>query len=94
MKGDTGSVGASSIEHSDVSTNPSTVKTDTASASCPAGTKMLSGGGLTTTTDSAEKAQLSASYPSANDTWTVTATAKVGAGKTWTLQAWALCAAS
>jgi hypothetical protein len=53
---------------------------------------MLSGGGLTTTTDSAEKAQLSASYPSDLNTWTVTATAKVGGTKTWTLQAFALCA--
>ena len=53
---------------------------------------MVSGGGLTTTTDSAEKAQLSASYPSDLDTWTVTATAKVAGTKTWTLQAFALCA--
>jgi hypothetical protein len=53
---------------------------------------MLSGGGLTTTTDSAEKAQLSASYPDDLNTWTVTATAKVGGTKTWTLQAFALCA--
>jgi hypothetical protein len=53
---------------------------------------MLSGGGMLTTTDTADSIQLIASYPSAVGTWTVTGSASVKNGKTWTIQAYALCA--
>jgi len=53
---------------------------------------MLSGGAQITTTDSLEKTQLVASYPSSATTWTVVGAASVGGGKTWTLTAYALCA--
>jgi hypothetical protein len=69
-----------------------TVHNATASASCPAGTVMLSGGAQITTTDSLEKTQLVASYPASATTWTVVGAASVGGGKTWTLVAYALCA--
>ena len=46
-----------------------------------------------TTTDSADTIQLSSSYPSADDTWTVTASGKVAPGKVWTVQAYAVCIA-
>ena len=90
--GPAGGFNSTVIRSSGIHSNANTVKTDTVIVSCHSGETMVGGGGLTTTTDSAEKAQLSASYPSANDTWTATATAKVGAGKTWTLQAYVLCA--
>ena len=47
-----------------------------------------------TTTDSADTIQLSSSYPSASDEWTVTASGKVAPGKTWTIQAYAICVSS
>jgi len=53
---------------------------------------MLSGGGMLTTTDTADSIQLIASYPSAVGTWTVTGSANIRNTKTWTIQAYALCA--
>ncbi len=73
-------------------TSANTVHNATASASCPAGTVMLSGGAQITSTDSIEKTQLVSSYPSSTTTWTVVGAASVGGGKTWSLTAYALCA--
>jgi hypothetical protein len=80
------------IVQSSVTTNAWTVVSASASVSCAAGKTMLSGGGMLTTTDTADSVQLIASYPSAVGTWTVTGSASVKNGKTWTIQAYALCA--
>jgi hypothetical protein len=44
-----------------------------------------------TTTDSADSIQLSSSYPTDTNTWSVTGVGKVSPGKVWTVQAWAVC---
>ena len=67
--------------------------TDTLTASCPNGTIMLSGDATTATTDSQRKVQITDSYPSASDTWSVSGAAKLGANKTSNLQVWAFCRA-
>jgi hypothetical protein len=54
---------------------------------------MLSGGGVVTTTDSLDKVQLVASYPSAAGTWSVTGSALVAKGKTWSIRAYVVCTA-
>jgi hypothetical protein len=59
--------------------------------SCPTGKTLLGGGGVTTTTDTPGNVELTVSYPSAIGTWTVTGSALVGKGKTWTLRAYAIC---
>ncbi len=59
--------------------------------SCGANEKVLGGGGKMTTTDSADTIQLSSSYPTDTNTWSVTGVGKVAPGKTWTVQAWAVC---
>ena len=59
--------------------------------SCGGGEKVLGGGGKMTTTDSADTIQISSSYPTDTNTWSVTGVGKVGPGKTWTVQAWAVC---
>jgi hypothetical protein len=67
----------------------------TASVTCPAGTVVLGGGGLVTTTAAQkERALLVSTYPSADDTWTaqgVVAIAALGAGNTMSVTAYALC---
>ena len=73
-------------------TSASSVASATASATCPAGTVMLSGGGTVTTTDSLSKVQLTSSYPSSTSAWTVVGAAGINGNKTWSLQAYALCA--
>ncbi|HUF02319.1 MAG TPA: hypothetical protein VMN35_07835 [Gaiellaceae bacterium] len=69
--------------------------TITATATCPAGTVVLGGGALVTTTATqTERAQLVASYPSAADTWSaagVVAISALGGGKTMSVTAYALC---
>jgi hypothetical protein len=72
-------------------TNVRTVVTATASVACPAGQTLLGGGGAVTTTDTLDNVQLTSSYPSALDTWTVTGSANIGPGKTWTIKAYAIC---
>ena len=62
-----------------------------ASVSCAAGQKLLGGGCVVTTTDTLDNVQLVASYPSAAGTWTATGSANIGPGKTWTIQAYAIC---
>ena len=44
-----------------------------------------------TTTDTLDSVQLTSSYPSALDTWTVAGSANIGPGKTWSLKAYAIC---
>ena len=67
--------------------------TDT--ATCAAGKLILGGGGLVTTTDaSLKKAVLVSSYPSSTTVWTaigMVADTNLGAGKTITATAYALC---
>ena len=53
---------------------------------------MLSGGAQVTTTDTLDKVRIIASYPSSATTWTVTGSAAIGKGFTWTLKAFAVCA--
>ena len=77
---------------SSVVVSSNAVKSATASASCPAGTIMLSGGGTISTTDTLDKVQLTSSYPSATGTWTVVGSAAIGKNKSWSLRAYALCA--
>jgi hypothetical protein len=74
-------------------TSAYTVKSASASASCAAGHVMLSGGGVVTTTDTYDKVQLVASYPSAAGTWTVTGSALIAKFKTWSIRAYVVCAA-
>ena len=62
-----------------------------ASVSCAAGEKLLGGGGVVTTTDTLDSVRLIASYPSAAGTWTATGSANIGQGKTWSIQAYAIC---
>ena len=81
------------IVQSSLVTSASTVKSASASASCAAGKTMLSGGGVVTTTDTPDKVRLIASYPSAVGTWTVTGSALVLKGKTWSIRAYVLCTA-
>ena len=64
------------IVTSSVVTSASNVASATASATCPAGTVMLSGGGTVTTTDSLSKVQLTSSYPSSTSAWTVVGAAR------------------
>jgi len=48
---------------------------------------LLSGGGVFTTTDTAGKVVLTASYPSSATTWAVTgAAASLARGKNWTIK--------
>ena len=61
--------------------------------SCAAGKTLLSGGGVMTTTDTPDKIEITASYPSALTTWTVTGSALMAKNKTWTVRAYAVCAA-
>ncbi len=92
-QGPAGTVGATVIVTSSPVTSAASVRTATVSASCVAGHTMLAGGARVTTTDAADKVRLIASYPSAALTWTATGSAVVGKGKTWTIQAYALCTA-
>ena len=81
------------IVQSAIVTSAYTVKSASATASCAAGHVMLSGGGVLTTTDTLDKVQLVASYPSAAGTWTVTGSALVLKARTWSIRAYVLCAA-
>jgi hypothetical protein len=45
-----------------------------------------------TTDDQPEKVQLTSSYPSAADTWTVVGVGKVANNKTWSVRAYVICA--
>ncbi|MEA3200558.1 MAG: hypothetical protein QOE90_1986 [Thermoplasmata archaeon] len=70
----------------------------TVNATCPAGTKVLGGGGIVGTTGGQlEKVSLQASWPATNATWSATGiitaqmTGGAGAPK-MTVQAWAVCA--
>ena len=79
------------IVQSALVTNAYTVKSNSTTASCAAGHVMLGGGGVVTTTDTLDKVQLVASYPSAAGTWTVTGSGLIGKGKTWSLRAYVVC---
>jgi hypothetical protein len=67
----------------------------TAAVTCPAGTVLLGGGGLVTTTATQkERAHLSASYPTSTTTWSavgVVGIGALGAGQTMTVTAYAVC---
>ena len=65
-------------------TSPKTV-----TVTCPGGTKVLGGGGLATNNSSGTVA-LTASYPSSDTVWTVTAERQSGSGN-WTLVASVIC---
>jgi hypothetical protein len=67
----------------------------TATATCPAGKVLLGGGAnVTTTAPQKERAHLVGSYPSSAGTWTgvgVVGISNLGAGRTMTVGAYALC---
>jgi hypothetical protein len=74
--------------------NPAANTVVSATASCPAGTNVLGGGARVTTTAAVvSRAVLQASYPSAAGTWTATGvtTGALGAGRTMTVTAYAIC---
>jgi hypothetical protein len=73
--------------------NAAAVSTASVSASCAAGHVMLGGGGRVTTNDAVDLVQLIATYPSADDTWTVTGSASIHNNKTWSVQAYVVCSA-
>jgi hypothetical protein len=81
------------IVQSGLVTSGSTVKSASAAASCASGSTMLSGGGVVTTNDTPDKVELTASYPSAVRTWTVTGSALIARGKTWSIRAYVVCTA-
>lgn len=97
LPGPAGPSGAQVVAGSSVisAANAARNTTVSATASCPAGTVLLSGGGLVTTTArQAERALLLASYPSAASTWTaigVVAFASLGTGQTMSVTAYAIC---
>jgi hypothetical protein len=62
----------------------------TATVTCASGQKALGGGGIITNNGTGT-VSLTTSYPSADDTWSVTGDRQSGSGN-WTLQAWAVCA--
>jgi hypothetical protein len=62
----------------------------TATATCPAGTVALGGGGLVTNNGSGTLS-ITSSYPTSTTVWSVTADRQSGSGN-WTLQASVLCA--
>ena len=103
-KGETGATGAtgpqgpagpalagSTIVQGNLVTSVYTVKSATSTASCASGKVLLSGGAQLTTTDSPEKVQIIASYPSSGTTWTVTGSALITKGKAWTVRAFVVC---
>jgi Collagen triple helix repeat (20 copies) len=96
-QGDPGPAGAQLVTGTPVTSaaNAARNTTVTATATCPAGKVALGGGALVTTTATAkERALLTASYPSAANTWTavgVVAIGALGSGKTMTVTAYALC---
>ena len=60
------------------------------SVNCPAGKRLLGGGGLTSNAD----VYIYASFPFDDDTWTVGAMEESLPGPTaWDVTAWAICAA-
>jgi hypothetical protein len=74
-----------------VSAVSATNNTDTKSVSvdCPAGKKLLGGGGVTSHAD----VYIYASYPVDDDTWTVSASEEsLSTPTTWAVTAWAICA--
>ena len=92
-QGDTGpGLGGTRIVHSTPITHDKNTDAETTSVSCDADEVLVGGGGTMTSTDNLQKVQLTSSYPSASDTWTVTGAANVGNGKTWTIEAYAICA--
>ena len=61
----------------------------TVSVDCPAGKRLLGGGGLTSNAD----VYIYASYPFDDDTWTVSAIEdSLPTPTTWNVTAWAICA--
>jgi hypothetical protein len=65
-------------------------------ATCPAGTKMMGGGGLVTTTSGqVERVALAGTWPSAATQWTATGTVLTAltSGNRMQVQAFAICAA-
>jgi hypothetical protein len=69
----------------------STIRSGTASATCPTGKMALGGGGVVSTNDTLDKVRLISSYPSASNKWTAVGSAAVGKGKTWSIRAYAIC---
>jgi hypothetical protein len=75
-----------------VTSNTSTSASST--ATCSAGHVLLSGGATVTTTDTAGKVAVTASYPSSATTWSATGAASaLSRGKNWTIKAYAVCTA-
>jgi len=99
-QGDPGPAGSQLVNGSPVTSTANAPRntTVTATASCPAGTVLLGGGGQATTTASQkERAHLSMSYPSSATTWTAVGTVGIsalGSGQTMTVTAYALCSLS
>jgi hypothetical protein len=78
-------------------TNPSAGTKVTATATCPAGTKILGGGGRSGATVASQERRVSLyeSYPSAADAWTATTITDsgMGSGSMATIQVYAVCTA-
>jgi hypothetical protein len=66
-----------------------------ATVSCPAGKVLLGGGGTVSNNDHPEKSAMTESFPSGTGEWHVQGVvlADLAAGKTMSVQAWAICTA-
>jgi hypothetical protein len=84
------SEGVTGYQRVSASSDDSTAKNKTASASCPAGT-VVTGGGHTISGKNPGSAVVYSSAPNGDGTWRVLAKRTVSISKTWTLTAWALC---
>jgi hypothetical protein len=73
-------------------TSPSnTTSPKTTSVSCTGGKKVLGGGYMVSASGNETQVTVTAGYPSANNTWTVT-TVKTNGNPSWSVTAYAICA--
>jgi hypothetical protein len=72
-------------------TSPSNTSAKTTSVSCSGSKKVLGGGYTITASGNETQVTVTASYPSANNTWTVI-TVKNQANPTWSVSVYAICA--